>query len=96
MALPSARWRPGPEAVFLEGEFEDRISDAVQALPEKYREPIVLRHAADLSYEEIAEALELPIGTVKTRIFRAREALRRSLAELIENESPAVAGVETP
>ena len=86
---------PAPDTVYLEGEFEDRISAAVQALPEKYREPIVLRHAADLSYEEIADALELPIGTVKTRIFRAREALRRSLTDLFENDSPAVASAET-
>ncbi len=86
---------PAPDTMYLEGEFEDRISAAVQALPEKYREPIVLRHAADLSYEEIADALELPIGTVKTRIFRAREALRRSLTDLFENESPVVAGAET-
>jgi RNA polymerase sigma-70 factor (ECF subfamily) len=86
---------PGPETLYLEGEFEDRISAAVQSLPEKYREPIVLRHAAELSYEEIAEALELPIGTVKTRIFRAREALRRSLTDLFETDSPAVAGAET-
>jgi RNA polymerase sigma-70 factor (ECF subfamily) len=86
---------PTPDTVYLEGEFEDRISAAVQALPEKYREPIVLRHAADLSYEEIADALELPIGTVKTRIFRAREALRRSLTDLFENDSPAVASAET-
>ena len=72
----------GPEDAYLGVEFADTISTAIDSLPEKYREPIVLRHAADLSYEEIAEALELPIGTVKTRIFRARDALRRSLADL--------------
>ncbi len=68
-------------------EFADRISAAIAELPEKYREPIVLRHAAELSYEEIAEALELPIGTVKTRIFRARDALRQSLGDLFEQET---------
>ena len=73
-----------PQDSYLGLEFADRISVAIDELPEKYREPIVLRHAADLSYEEIAEALELPIGTVKTRIFRARDALRRSLGDLFE------------
>lgn len=73
-----------PQDSYLGLEFADRMSAAIDELPEKYREPIVLRHAADLSYEEIAEALELPIGTVKTRIFRARDALRRSLGDLFE------------
>ena len=73
-----------PQDSYLGLEFADRISAAIDELPEKYREPIVLRHAADLSYDEIAEALELPIGTVKTRIFRARDALRQSLGDLFE------------
>lgn len=81
-----------PEDSYLGIEFADRVSAAIDELPEKYREPIILRHAADLSYEEIAEALELPIGTVKTRIFRARDALRQSLADIFEQtetQSPA-------
>ena len=76
-----------PQDSYLGFEFANRISAAIDQLPEKYREPIVLRHAADLSYEEIAEALELPIGTVKTRIFRARDALRQSLGDLFEDSS---------
>ena len=76
-----------PQDSYLGLEFADRVSTAVNELPEKYREPIVLRHAADLSYQEIAEALELPIGTVKTRIFRARDALRKSLGDLFDNVS---------
>jgi len=76
-----------PEDSYLGVEFATRVSAAIDELPEKYREPIVLRHAGELSYEEIAEALELPIGTVKTRIFRARDALRQSLGDLFENES---------
>lgn len=81
---------PGPEALLLDSEFQGRVFAAVQSLPEKYREPIMLRHAGELSYEEIAEALELPIGTVKTRIFRAREALRKELVDLLQSESGAV------
>ena len=76
-----------PQDSYLGLEFADRVSTAINGLPEKYREPIVLRHAAELSYEEIAEALELPLGTVKTRIFRARDALRKSLGDLFDDES---------
>ena len=79
----------GPEQVFLDDEFRDHLEDAIAQLPEKYREPLVLRHAADMSYDEIAEALELPLGTVKTRIFRARKALRTGLGDVLEASSLA-------
>ena len=81
-----------PQDSYLGLEFADQVSSAIDALPQKYREPIVLRHAADLSYEEIAQALELPIGTVKTRIFRARDALRQSLGELLDEETDPRSG----
>ena len=81
-----------PQDSYLGLEFADRISSAIDQLPEKYREPIVLRHAADLSYEEIADALELPIGTVKTRIFRARDALRQSLGDLFDTSTDPQSG----
>jgi RNA polymerase sigma factor (sigma-70 family) len=55
------------------------IEDAIDSLPEKYREVIVLRHKEDRSYEEIAEMLKVPVGTVKARIFRARELLKKKL-----------------
>ena len=48
----------------------------MQLLPATYRELIVLRHSHDLSYDEIAEVTGLPLGTVKNRLFRAREAMR--------------------
>jgi RNA polymerase sigma-70 factor (ECF subfamily) len=88
-AAPREVESPGldPQDSYLGLEFADRVSAAIDELPDKYREPIVLRHAGDLSYEEIAEALELPIGTVKTRIFRARDALRQSLGDLFEDAS---------
>jgi RNA polymerase sigma-70 factor (ECF subfamily) len=76
-----------PEDAYLGAELADRVSAAIDELPDKYREAIILRHAADLSYDEIAEALELPLGTVKTRIFRARDALRRSLGDLLDDDS---------
>ena len=74
----------GPEPLFMDDEFRNQLEGAIAQLPEKYREPLVLRHAAEMSYDEIAEALELPLGTVKTRIFRAREALRSGLSDLLE------------
>jgi RNA polymerase sigma-70 factor, ECF subfamily len=55
------------------------IEGVVQCLPTAYRELIVLRHSQDLSYDEIAEVTGLPLGTVKNRLFRAREAMRIEL-----------------
>jgi RNA polymerase sigma factor (sigma-70 family) len=55
------------------------IEEAIDSLPEKYREVIVLRHKEDRSYEEIAAMLKVPVGTVKARIFRARELLKKKL-----------------
>lgn len=77
---------PDPEAELLQDEFQGRVEAAVGELPEKYREPLVLRHAGGLTYDAIAEALELPLGTVKTRIHRAREALRESLGDVLEGD----------
>jgi RNA polymerase sigma-70 factor (ECF subfamily) len=57
------------------------IQEAIQTLPEKYYTAIVLRHNDEKSYEEIAEILDLPLGTVKARIFRAREMLNKVLKE---------------
>lgn len=55
------------------------IRDAINQLPEKYRIVIELRHQKEHSYEQIAEDLDLPLGTIKARIFRAREMLNKSL-----------------
>ena len=62
-----------------ESEREERraeIESVVRLLPAAYRELIVLRHSHDLSYDEIAEVTGLPLGTVKNRLFRARDAMR--------------------
>ncbi len=67
---------PNPEQ---ESEREERrveIEAVIGSLPPAYRELIVLRHAHDMNYDEIAEVTNLPLGTVKNRIFRAREAMR--------------------
>lgn len=55
------------------------IQEAINSLPEKYRLSIVYRHQEEKSYEEIAEIMEIPLGTVKARIFRAREMLKKKL-----------------
>lgn len=70
-----------PEEESERAERRKEIEDVVQALPPVYRELIVLRHAHDLSYDEIADVTGLPLGTVKNRIFRAREAMRTELVE---------------
>ncbi|MDZ7637784.1 MAG: RNA polymerase sigma factor [Bryobacterales bacterium] len=57
-----------------------QLHDAVASLPEPYREVIVMHHLEEFSYEEVAEALECPIGTVRSRLSRAREMLGRKLA----------------
>jgi RNA polymerase sigma-70 factor (ECF subfamily) len=85
----------GPERSFLDDEVRLELEDAISSLPDKYREPLVLRHAAEMSYEEISDALELPLGTVKTRIFRAREALRNNLVQSSELFREPPAGAES-
>ena len=68
-----------PEKTILAKERSTIIREAIDTLPEKYHSAIILRHSEEKSYEEIAEILNLPIGTVKARIFRAREMLNKAL-----------------
>jgi RNA polymerase sigma-70 factor (ECF subfamily) len=73
-----------PEAVALSDEIHRTVNDAIGALPEDLRTAIILREVEGLSYEEIAEAMDCPVGTVRSRIFRAREAIDRSLKPLLD------------
>lgn len=73
---------PEPEAVATEADVRDRVWRAVDALPEDARRIVVLRHVMELSYEEIVAATGLPIGTVKSRLSRARQSLADALADL--------------
>jgi len=68
-----------PEEVTSHAEEERRTRQLIDSLPPHYRIVVVLRHQQDLSYEEIAETLHLPLGTVKARIHRARALLKRHL-----------------
>ncbi|HTX03760.1 MAG TPA: sigma-70 family RNA polymerase sigma factor [Candidatus Acidoferrales bacterium] len=70
---------PGPEAQAIALDQARRLRDAIDQLPEKYRTVITLYHLAGKQYEEIATVLDLPMGTVKTHLFRAKEQLRKIL-----------------
>jgi len=72
---------PEPDNRLINKERTTMIEDAISSLPAKYRQVIILRHKRDKSYEEIAEELALPLGTVKVRIFRAREMLKKALRD---------------
>jgi RNA polymerase sigma-70 factor (ECF subfamily) len=73
-----------PERLALRDEIERTIYQAIEELPEDLRSAITLRELEGLTYEEIALAMSCPIGTVRSRIFRAREAIDRKLRPLLE------------
>jgi len=68
-----------PEQIITQQEDVRAVQQAINSLPLKYREVLVLRHLQDLSYIEISNILKLPQGTVKVRLYRAREQLRKIL-----------------
>ena len=72
-----------PESNLLSRELAQRVATAIRELPEELRTAITLRELEGLSYEEIATVMECPIGTVRSRIFRAREAIDKEIAPLI-------------
>ena len=74
-----------PENLALTDEIKRTVFSAIEALPEDLRTAITLRELEGLSYEEIAEIMDCPVGTVRSRIFRAREAIDKKLKPLIEN-----------
>ncbi len=78
--LPSRE--ASPEEAVESLELQETVQRAIEQLPEKYRSVIVLKYIEDLSLQEISEILGLPVGTVKTRLHRGREALRRQLGHL--------------
>ena len=77
-------WSKNPEAEWVAKQKAMSIEEAIQSLPKQFREVIIYRHKEDKSYEEISEILKIPVGTVKARIFRARELLKKKLKSLRE------------
>lgn len=73
-----------PESLLQSKQIGQTVNAAVDALPEELRTAIVLREIEGMSYEEIAEAMHCPIGTVRSRIFRAREAVALKLRPLLD------------
>lgn len=73
-----------PEAAALSEEIRATVNRAVEELPEDLRTAIILREVEGLSYEEIAAAMDCPVGTVRSRIFRARESIDRNLKPLLD------------
>lgn len=76
----------GPELTAVRGATQEILHKEIQNLPEKYRAVIVMRHLQEMSVEDIADALNLPVGTVKTHLFRARDMLRVRLQPILEME----------
>ncbi len=79
MALQVPTEDDTPEQMICNREFIRLFNDAVETLPAEYREVITLRHINHCSYLEIADICDIPIGTVKNRIFRGRELIRKKL-----------------
>jgi RNA polymerase sigma-70 factor, ECF subfamily len=84
---PAADESCSPEDVLVRGEVSDHVHRAVMGLPDRYRIVIVMRHLQGLRINEIAEALQIPVGTVKTHLYRARELLRQRLGPVLEMEA---------
>ena len=73
-----------PERIALKDEIEDVVYKAIESLPEDLRTAITLRELEGMSYEDIAHAMDCPVGTVRSRIFRARESIDKKLAPLLD------------
>lgn len=74
-----------PEGLAQRDEVQQTVFAAIESLPDDLRTAITLREIDGLSYEEIAAAMECPVGTVRSRIFRAREAIDKQLRPLLDN-----------
>ncbi|NKE68970.1 RNA polymerase sigma factor RpoE [Ramlibacter sp. RBP-2] len=76
-----------PETVLAAKEIAAAVNSAMEALPDELRQAVTLREIDGLSYEEIAEVMNCPIGTVRSRIFRAREAISAKVKPMLENQT---------
>ncbi len=76
-----------PESVFAAKEIADMVNAALDELPADLKQAVTLREIEGLSYEEIAIAMDCPIGTVRSRIFRARDSISRKIKPLLEKQT---------
>jgi RNA polymerase sigma-70 factor (ECF subfamily) len=74
-----------PESLLLSNEIAETVNATIEKLPEELRRAIQMREIEGMSYEDIAQAMDCPIGTVRSRIFRAREAIAERLKPLLDN-----------
>ena len=84
--MDSLRENATPEHFLMRDEIQSTVVEAIEQLPEDLRVALVLRELDGLSYEEIARSMDCPIGTVRSRIFRAREAINVQLEPLLNTE----------
>ena len=77
--------QPTPESLLVKDELQETILKTIENLPEDLKSAIMLREIEGLSYEGIAEVMECPVGTVRSRIFRAREMIDSKIKPLLEN-----------
>lgn len=73
-----------PESVIISNELQETLERAIAALPDDLRTAIILRELDGMSYEEIAQTMECPVGTVRSRIFRARDAIGKKIGNLLQ------------
>ncbi|MCD0504411.1 RNA polymerase sigma factor RpoE [Bordetella petrii] len=76
-----------PEAMVASREIAETVNAVIEELPEELRTAIVLREIEGMSYEDIAQSMDCPIGTVRSRIFRAREAIATRLRPLLDTDA---------
>ncbi|CAN5859031.1 RNA polymerase sigma factor SigR [soil metagenome] len=95
-AEDSAEMSRSAEDTLLEGLVESDIKEAIEALPENFRLPVLLADLEGFSYKEIAEILDVPIGTVMSRLHRGRKQLQRTLWEYASRRGLVPKGIERP
>lgn len=81
---PQLKGMDTPDSILMNEQIVEAIKSAIEKLPEEMRTAIMLREFEGMSYEEIAQAMECPVGTVRSRIFRAREAIDQKLNPLLD------------
>ncbi len=81
---PQLKGMDTPDNVLMNEQIVEAIKTAIEKLPEEMRTAIMLREFEGMSYEEIAQAMDCPVGTVRSRIFRAREAIDKKLTPLLD------------